>query len=586
MKLRTQFLIIFSLIIITTVGTIGFLFFRKIEAIQFERLRDTLTAYAASAAMLIDGDRHDGLARSGDMASPYCAFLRERLRAFMLIDPRIAEMYTMVPTSRPETYRFVVDAAPPRDKNGDGVISDDEKPAAPGEEYDISPFPQMRKAMEKPVADREVNKDKWGWWLSAYAPVRDSAGRAVAIVGIDVSADTIRQQQARLKRLIAAICAVFLLAGLIAANSYACRLTRPLYSMVAAAREIGKGNYGYRITGAPGNEFGFLAGTLNSMAESIRRSFDKLSTLNRTANILASTLDSEQALRISLNLALEVTRASRGGIFLLDRTDQRIELAISEGIQGLRLDGDWLSVGEARITARLEKDREAQVRAWCEATGCSQCLPLMVKDNLRGFFLLNAEIRDEEYLNTLMRQVAFAIDNARLFHDAITDGLTGLFLKRYFQIQLDAESLRARRHNRDMSLMMIDIDHFKKINDTHGHLQGDSVLREIARTVKGCVREVDIVARYGGEEMAVICPDTGADRAAAIAERIRGEVAGKRFPCGGSLLAVTVSIGIFTLRGGRALSPEESVRRADSALYRAKERGRNRVESWEGGDGC
>lgn len=582
MKLRTQLVIIFSLIIVSTVGTIGFLFFEKVEAVQFDRLRETLTAYAASAAMLIDGDRHALLAGPSDMSSPYYVELRDRLRLFMRIDPRIAELYTMRRSAKPGYYLFVVDASIPRDKDGDGVIGDSEKSAGIGEEYDISTFPEMTKAFDAPIADRKINKDKWGWWLSAYAPVFDSHGKAVAIVGLDVSADTIRQQQGELKRLILIICAVFLALGLIAANVYAYRLTRPLRTLVFAAREIGKGNYGHRVTVVPRNEIGFLGGTMNSMAENIRRSFDKLSTLNRTANILASTLDSEQALRISLNLALEVTRSNRGVIFLLDRTDRRIDLAIGEGIEGLRLEHDAFRAGGERIPVELEEDREAQLRRWCEATGCTQALPLTVKDNLRGYFLLNPEIHDEEYLNTLMKQVAFAIDNARLFHDAITDGLTGLFLKRYFQIQLDIEMRRAQRSGRDMTLIMSDIDHFKKVNDTHGHLRGDTVLHVVAGTIRGCVRDVDVVARWGGEEIAVIFPDTGAAQALKIAERIREEVGKLSFPHESGVFSVTVSLGILTLRGGTALDSGEAVRRADAALYRAKERGRNRVEVWQG----
>lgn len=582
MRLRTQLLVIFTLIIVSTVGTIGFVVFRKVEAIQFARLRETLTAYAAAAAMLVDGDRYATLAASPGTSSPYYLELRDQLRAFMRVDPRIEEMYAMTRSPKPGTFIFVADASPPRDKNGNGVIEDTEKPAEPGEEYDTAPFPEMKQAYDAPAADLEVNKDKWGWWLSAYAPIRDSRGRTAGIVGLDVSADTIRQSQARMKQIIAIICAIFLALGVVAADIYACRLTRPLNDMVAASREIGKGNYAHRVTRAPRNEIGFLAETMNSMAENIRRSFDKLSTLNRTANILASTLDSEQALRISLNLALEVTRSSRGVIFLLDRTDRRIDLAISEGIEGLRLDGDTFRVGERRLSAALGEDRAAQLRHWLDATGCTQGLPLMVKDNLRGYFLLNPEIHDEEYLNTLMKQVAFAIDNARLFHDAITDGLTGLFLKRYFQIQADIESRRAQRHGREMTLMMIDIDHFKAINDTYGHLQGDAVLREVARTVKGCVRDVDIVARWGGEEMAVILPDTGIEKARAVAERIRLAVAERKIPGDGGTVSVTVSIGVFTPPCRTLIAPDESIRRADAALYRAKERGRNRVEIWEG----
>ena len=109
----------------------------------------------------------------------------------------------------------------------------------------------------------------------------------------------------------------------------------------------------------------------------------------------------------------------------------------------------------------------------------------------------------------------------------------------------------------------------------------DAPIADLARALKACVRDVDIVARWGGEEIAVIFPDTGLARARAIAERIRGEVGGKEFPCEAGVFAVTVSIGIFTLRGGTALAPEDAIRRADAALYRAKEGGRNRAEVWE-----
>ena len=206
--------------------------------------------------------------------------------------------------------------------------------------------------------------------------------------------------------------------------------------------------------------------------------------------------------------------------------------------------------------------------------GCTQCLPLSVKENNRGYFLLDPEIRDEEFLNTLMTQVSFAIENARLFHEAITDGLTGLFLKRYFQIQLDTELKRSRRHRRNIAILMLDIDYFKRINDTYGHLRGDTVLKGVAGVIKAIVREIDIVSRYGGDEIAIILPDTACDQAQAIAERIREKVAARRFDGDGAAPTVTVSIGVFC---GAEVSPEDAIKNADAALYRAKEGGRNRV---------
>jgi diguanylate cyclase (GGDEF)-like protein len=580
MKLRTQLFVIFSLIIVVTVGTIGYFFYQKFWAIQLDRLRDTLTAYVTSASMLIDGDRHSLLTRPEDVNAPYFIELRNVLNRFRTIDPRIDSIYTMVRTDTPDIYRFVVDASEVKDKDGDGRIGDDERIAELGEEYNISKFPQMKKAFAGPLADKEINRDKWGWWLSAYAPVYDSKGKAVAIVGLDVSADTIRVQQVRLIKIILLICIAFLAIGLIVANVYAYYLTNPLYAMVKAAREIGKGNYDHRIVRVGKNELGFLAGTMNSMAENIRRSFDKLSTLNRTANILASTLDLEQALRMSLNLALEVTRSSKGVILLPDRTERRIEIAISEGIEVVRCDADECRVGSGTISLPIEEGQEAPIDQWLALTGCTNCFPLTIKDTVRGYFLLNPEIHDEEFLNTLMKQISFAIENARLFHEAITDGLTGLFLKRYFQIQLEIELKRVQRHRRPMSLLMLDIDHFKAINDTYGHVKGDVILREVSRLVKSCVRETDIASRYGGEELAVILPETPSLEAAAIAERMRKEIAALRFPHDGTELSITMSVGVHSVEGGAEARSEEVIQKADAALYEAKKSGRNRVCVW------
>lgn len=577
MKLRTQLFFIFSFIIVAVVVTIGYFFYRQVEAILFDQLRITLTGYAASAAMAIDGDKHSLLTGPPDADSPYFIELSRKLKAIAKIDPRISAIYTMVKTDKPGVLKFVVDASEPRDVDGDGRISESELPAKLGEDYDASAIPEMKKAFDGPTADTAFNRDRWGLWLSGYAPIHDSKGRVVGIVGLDVSAETVGEEQARLRNLVLLICAVFLVLGLFVATFYAYRLTEPIRSMMYAAGEIGKGNYDYRIARFKKNEIGFLAQTMNSMAENIRRSFDKLSTLNRTANILASTLDLEQALRIALNLVIEVSRSHKGLILLLDGSESYIDVAIGEGIGEVKLVGDGWRLGPANVPRLIEEDRNAQIGTWLRLTGCTQCLPLSVKESNRGYFLLDPEIRDEEFLNTLMTQVSFAIENARLFHEAITDGLTGLFLKRYFQIQLDTELKRAKRHRRNVAILMLDIDHFKKVNDTYGHPVGDVVLKGVAGVIKTTVREIDLVSRYGGEEVAIILPDTTGDQAQAIAERIRERVAGRRFDCDGAALGVTVSIGVFSVAGGGAVSPEDAIKNADAALYRAKEAGRNRV---------
>lgn len=176
-----------------------------------------------------------------------------------------------------------------------------------------------------------------------------------------------------------------------------------------------------------------------------------------------------------------------------------------------------------------------------------------------------------------------AINRARLVRSGITDVLTGWNNRRYLQSRLLEELARARRNDATLACLLIDVDHFKAVNDTHGHLAGDMVLREIADRVEGEIRASDVAARYGGEEFALLLPDTRAADATVLAERIRRVVAGKPIVLEtGEPLPVAVSIGIASVQPARTAADlkslgEKLIAEADVQLYRAKTDGRNAV---------
>ena len=160
---------------------------------------------------------------------------------------------------------------------------------------------------------------------------------------------------------------------------------------------------------------------------------------------------------------------------------------------------------------------------------------------------------------------------------AVTDELTGLYNRRYFDRHLGLMLGKAQNQDRNMALMILDIDHFKAVNDTHGHDSGDVVLREFATRLKRNIRGIDLACRFGGEEFVVLMPDTEFRQAEAVAERVRQSIADRPFELGGGkTLAMTVSAGV-TLNESGADTAESLVKRADVALYRAKREGRNRV---------
>jgi two-component system cell cycle response regulator len=170
-------------------------------------------------------------------------------------------------------------------------------------------------------------------------------------------------------------------------------------------------------------------------------------------------------------------------------------------------------------------------------------------------------------------------DNARLEALAHTDALTLVLNRRALVGRLTAEVDRARRYESVVSVLMVDLDHFKGVNDTYGHPVGDQVLRDVAQLLQHEVRSVDIVARYGGEEFIVVLPETSSEGAVVFAERIRERIEARMFESTGHSLLLTTSIGVATFPSARVASMDDLIARADEALYRAKAEGRNRVRT-------
>jgi diguanylate cyclase (GGDEF)-like protein len=208
--------------------------------------------------------------------------------------------------------------------------------------------------------------------------------------------------------------------------------------------------------------------------------------------------------------------------------------------------------------------------------------PLRIRGSLRGAIIVFSPA-DETYdrshadlLGLAASQTSLTLERAAYFRKqedmARCDGLTGLLNHRVFQERVREEVERVTRYGRPLSLIMFDIDHFKQFNDTYGHPVGDEVIKMVARTIRGVVRRTDIAFRYGGEEFCVLLPETAAENAMHLAQRLRAKVESNRAVRN---LSVTISLGVTGLRGRE--SAESLVGRADKALYSAKSEGRNRA---------
>ncbi len=216
--------------------------------------------------------------------------------------------------------------------------------------------------------------------------------------------------------------------------------------------------------------------------------------------------------------------------------------------------------------------------------GPSLIVPLKAKGAVNGLLIMGERIGEEgfdvyerEYVLNLAGLAAVAINNAFLFEMTTTDMMTHLKMKHYFYTVLLERMGEAATSGKPLSVIMIDIDFFKKVNDTYGHSCGDAVLKEVARVIQSNVRGNDLAARYGGEEFCILLPDADAERARQAAERVRASVAAATTDYDGQSLAVTVSLGVAQYDAGRDVSGKSLIDRADQALYSSKQAGRNRV---------
>jgi len=242
---------------------------------------------------------------------------------------------------------------------------------------------------------------------------------------------------------------------------------------------------------------------------------------------------------------------------------------------------------------------DAEIEGWFGAepfgpgeqpTGSLLAVALNIGGQVIGALSIQAEAGDAytsadlDVLETLAATVAIAIQNARLFNQvqqlATLDALTGVANRRHFLDLARHEVERAQRYHHPLSLLMIDVDHFKQLNDTYGHLVGDQVLRAIAARLRNSLRENDVVGRFGGEEFMVLLPETGREQALQVAERLREAIGGQAVVTDERAVCVSVSIGVVSCGcSALPLTIEQLLKDADDALYVAKRRGRNQIQA-------
>jgi len=332
--------------------------------------------------------------------------------------------------------------------------------------------------------------------------------------------------------------------------------------------------------------------------QALKRSVEQMKALYQVGRTVTSTLEIDSVLEAIVDGITQLLGCESCSIMLIDDSGEYLTIRASRGIPddvvkntkrriGEGISGMVAQTGKPYFSTNVNKESKAvAVGSERYRSSSAICVPLIARGKVIGVLSTNNKndgdftIEDMNLLALFASQAAMAIENARL-HDkvhksAITDGLTNLFVRSYLDQYLDNCLSSAQRSSSEVGIIMIDLDHFKVINDTFGHQIGDEVLKAVANMVRTNVRGSDFVGRYGGEEFVCVLSNCDMDCLFQVAERVRRKVEEAQISVGGKTLKVTISLGLalFPVDGETKTALLET---ADLALYRAKREGRNRI---------
>jgi diguanylate cyclase (GGDEF)-like protein len=331
--------------------------------------------------------------------------------------------------------------------------------------------------------------------------------------------------------------------------------------------------------------------------EDLDKTLQNLSLLYSIGKAINYISDLKKLLQYILSQAIGITSAEKGSIMLYDMESDQLNIRVLAD----SADSDYQErVNNSEITCRSFRPGEGiagrvfltakplvvnniqddTLFVGSEATFVRSiaCIPMVVYNETIGVINVTNKSgsggftpEDVNMLKAVADQAAVAVNKAQLWDMAVTDSLTGLFVRRYFMVKLQEEVHRSERYNKVLSVIMADLDHFKSINDSFGHAAGDRVLQAVGKFLRRNVREVDVLARYGGEEFVFLLPDADHDAAMCMAERLRRGLSQLQV---GDLPKIAMSLGIASFPAD-GLKAEELIQLADTALYAAKQAGRN-----------
>jgi diguanylate cyclase (GGDEF)-like protein len=375
-------------------------------------------------------------------------------------------------------------------------------------------------------------------------------------------------------------------------------VTGPVEDLVEAAKAVSQGDLSQRVEPAGDVELASLGRAFNEMTENLRQHVEELeqsrhefqAAMARLGDVLVSTHDIGGIIDVVLEACTLTLRADEALFFERVAMPARIRATAAQSwaVPTLELNGSGVAGAAARELAPIVHPGDDPLAEGEPQVAAAMAVPVVSEGRLFGVIAVygrtgGGDFRPEDVhtLQTLARQTEVAIGNVFL-HDetrrqARTDGTTGLWNRREFELRCLESVREATRFEEPFGIILVDIDNFKRVNDDYDHSTGDAALIWLASKLSEATREIDVVARWGGEEFIVLLPRAGSDETATVAERIRSTVAAEPMVDGSKVIPLTVSIGM-AVHPTDGDSSDDLFKAADAALLRAKRNGKNRVE--------
>jgi diguanylate cyclase (GGDEF)-like protein len=644
MSFRRRLLTFFTIIVVVPMFAVGWVLFNLTEDSETGKT-DAEVAQGLRSALFLYGDAVDDARRALDDIAGDARLARglsrrnpraidRRLRELRAEHPSVVAIAAYDPSRRPLERTGAPDAlafamASPSIRSGERLgyvgVSVTTAPELAREVKQMTALEVRILTGERVLAstlgergtatresgDVEIGGDDY---RGRFGTARDAVGPPFEL-GLFVDGSDRRSAIADQRLLIAAILLAFGLLALVTSIFVVRALQAQIEQFLSAARRLAHGDFSRPVPVEGADEFAALAGEFNAMStqlaskiEEVERKRSELEdTIRRVGEAFATGLDREAMVNLVVRTAVEACEAEAGRALPIDarrmstarvgETSPELEAALEAAERRAfavddGLGSDWLATLEGRedihhhrpvrVEAGGVHALAAQLAARLGRGGAPEQVGVVsIARHGNGF-----DETEYELFSYLTGQAAVSIENVDLHEivqmQAVTDELTGLYNLRHFHDTLDGEIERSRRFGTDVGLAMLDIDDFKQINDTFGHQQGDVVLLEVGRVLRSLSRDIDEPARYGGEEMAVVLPQTDLGGAELLAERMRSAIEAleiKRLD-GDGTLRVTASFGVASLPEC-ATDKDGLIAEADAALYRAKRAGKNRTERGE-----